>query len=345
MVILNTILTVIYGLLMLMFLVIIHEGGHFLVGKKGGFKIDEFSVGMGPKLLSRQKGEITYSWRALPIGGFVQFNGEDEAVDAETEPRAFNNMPIWKRFLTILAGPLVNILFAFILTIGILVGYGDYVPEIMSVREGYPAYEAGLQSGDRIVMLNGKKIDFSMEFSSADFSSADSILLGVERSDGYHEYEISTVKDEETGRNVIGITYNQSARKRFGFFEAIKLSFKWLWLIVKEMFQALHGAIFGGDGISNLSGPVGTIAIIGESVRYGFEVILRLLALLSLNLGIINLLPFPALDGGRIVLLGVEKLIGRPLNRKVEGIINLAGLVLLLILMVCLTYQDITRLL
>ena len=173
----------------------------------------------------------------------------------------------------------------------------------------------------------------------------DSILLGVERSDGYHEYEISTVKDEETGRKVIGITYNQSARKRFGFFEAIKLSFKWLWLIVKEMFQALHGAIFGGDGISNLSGPVGTIAIIGESVRYGFEVILRLLALLSLNLGIINLLPFPALDGGRIVLLGVEKLIGRPLNRKVEGIINLAGLVLLLILMVCLTYQDITRLL
>lgn len=342
--ILNTVLTILFGLLMLTLLVLVHEGGHFFVGKSCGIRIDEFAVGFGPKLLSREKDGIRYSVRALPLGGFVQFYGEEEEVDAAYEPRAFNNRPIWQRALTIAAGPVMNILFALLLTVAVLVGYGDYVPQIASVEQGMPAYVAGLQEGDRIVMLNGKRIDFSMEFDAAQISGSEHITIGVEREDGYHEFEMNTVKSEETGNYRIGITYTEYARRRFGFFEALGLSFKWLWLVIKEMFTALGAAIFGGKGISELSGPVGTITIVGEAVRYGFETILRMAALLSINLGIMNILPFPALDGGRLLFLGVEKLRGRPLDRKVESYINLGGLALLFLLMIVLTYQDIARL-
>lgn len=342
--ILNTIGTVLAGLLMLTVLVVIHEGGHFAVGRVCGIRINEFSVGFGPKLFSRKKGEIAYSVRALPLGGFVQFYGEEEEVDAAYEPRAFNNRPIWQRALTIAAGPAMNILFALLLTVGVLVGYGDYVPEIVAVEADSPAAAAGLQEGDRIVRINGKRIDFSMEFDTASIADQQEVTLGVERADGEHSFVIQTAPDAETGKARIGIQYTDSARRKFGFFEAIGLSFKWLWLIVREMVAALGGAIFGGKGLSELSGPVGTIAIVGESVRYGFETILRMAALLSINLGIMNILPFPALDGGRLLFLGIEKLRGKPASRKVEGYVNFAGLAMLFLLMIVLTYQDIVRL-
>lgn len=143
-------------------------------------------------------------------------------------PRAFNNRPIWQRALTIAAGPVMNILFALLLTVAVLVGYGDYVPQIASVEQGMPAYVAGLQEGDRIVMLNGKRIDFSMEFDAAQISGSEHITIGVEREDGYHEFEMNTVKSEETGNYRIGITYTEYARRRFGFFDALGLSFKGL---------------------------------------------------------------------------------------------------------------------
>lgn len=341
--ILNTILTVIYGLLMLTLLVVIHEGGHFFVGKKCGIRINEFSVGFGPKLFSRKKDEIAYSVRALPLGGFVSFYGEDEEIDKVSEPRAFNNMPIWKRALTIMAGPVMNILTALIVTVVILISYGDYVPVIAAVSEDMPAYEAGLLPGDRIVMINDKKIDFSMEFSAYEIDGRDEIVLGVERDGEYREFTVKTVYDENEKRNMIGIQYDTSVRKKFGFFEAIGLSFKWIWLIVKELFDTIGKAIFGGRGITDMSGTVGTIMLVGTAVRYGFENILRLIALLSINLGIMNFLPFPALDGGRLVMLGIEKIIGKPVNRNVEAIINLVGFGLLIILMIFLTIQDIGR--
>ena len=340
---LHVLLTIIYGLLILDILVIVHEGGHFLVGKMCGIRVDEFSVGFGPKLFQKQKGETAYSFRALPLGGYVAFHGESEDVDVSDEPRAFNNRPVWQRFLTTLAGPAMNIIFAWIVTVIVLVSYGDYVPVIVDVSEGYPAYEAGLQAGDIITRIDDKRIDFSMEFGTADINGKNSILIGVEREDGYHEFEVKTVINED-GRNIIGIQYSEGARKLFSFFSALKLSFKWMYLITKEIIVALKDAIFGGQGISQMSGPVGTITIVGEVVRTGFENILRILALLSVNLGIVNLFPFPALDGGRIVMLGVEKIIGKKVNRKVEAIINLIGLILLFTLMFILTFQDIRRL-
>ncbi len=342
----STVLTVLLGLLILTVLVVAHEAGHFFVGRACGIRINEFSIGFGPKFFSKIKKGIRYSIRALPLGGYVQFYGEDEEVDTAYEPRAFNNRPIWQRFLTLLAGPLMNILFALLLTVIVLTAFGDYVPTIHSVQEGMPAYEVGLEVGDRIVMVNDAQIDFSMEFEMAaeDFATASTIKLGVDRDGEYLEFLIPMQQDEETGNMVMGISYDTSTRYKFEFFEAIGLSFKWMYLIIVQMLEFLGGLIFRGEGAADLSGPVGTITLMGRAMRSGPEVALRMAALLSINLGIMNVLPFPALDGGRIVFLGIEKLRGKPFPREKEGYINLVGLIVLFILMGLLTYQDIARL-
>ncbi len=342
---LSTVLGIIGGLILLTILVVAHEWGHFAVGRACDMKIEEFAAGFGPKLLSKVKNGIRYSIRALPLGGFVQFYGED-SQEAGSEPRAFNNKPIWQRFLTLLAGPAMNILLAFVITVGVLIGYGDFVPTVASVQEGMPAEQVGLQVGDRITSVDGKRIDFAMEFEGIDLTkSGQSVLLGIERNGEQMEFEIPLQYSEEEGRSLIGITYSTATRQRFGFFEAIGLSFKWMYLIIAEMFAFLGDLIFRGQGVEGLAGPVGTIGIVSQAVRSGPEVILRIATLLSINLGIMNLLPIPGLDGGRIVLLGVEKLRGKPLSQNKEGLINLIGMGLLFLFMIFLTYQDIARLL
>ena len=224
---LNTVLGIIGGLLLLTFLVVAHEYGHFRVGKACDMRIEEFAVGFGPKLFSKIKNGIRYSIRALPLGGFVQFYGED-AQEVLEEPRAFNNRPIWQRFLTLLAGPAMNILLAFVLTVGVLVGYGDFVPVVASVQEGMPAQQAGLQEGDRIVSVDGKRIDFAMEFDGIDLTkSGESVNIGVERDGQQMNFDIPFAYNEAEGRNMIGITYSSDTRQHFGFFEAIGLAFKW----------------------------------------------------------------------------------------------------------------------
>ena len=342
----STVLTVILGLFILTILVVAHETGHFLVGRACDIRINEFSVGFGPRLFSKEKKGIRYSVRALPVGGYVLFYGEDQEVDATYEPRAFNNRPIWKRFVTLLAGPFMNIVLAFLITVIVLTVFGDYVPTIRSVEAGMPAYEVGLQAGDRIVMVNDKKVDFSMEFemASEDFSTSETVELGVERAGKYLEFSVPLAQDAE-GKMRMGISYDSATRYQFDFFEAIGLSFKWMYLIIVQMLSFLGGLIFRGQGMSSVAGPVGTITLMGQAMRSGPEVALRMAALLSINLGIMNILPFPALDGGRIVFLGIEKLRGKPISREKEGYINLAGLVLLFLLMILLTYQDISRLL
>lgn len=238
----------------------------------------------------------------------------------------------------------MNILFALLLTVGVLVGYGDYVPEIVAVEADSPAAAVGLQEGDRIVRINGKRIDFSMEFDTASIADQQEVTLGVERADGEHSFVIQTAPDAETGKARIGIQYTASARRKFGFFEAIGLSFKWLWLIVREMFAALGGAIFGGKGLSELSGPVGTIAIVGNRCVMALRPSCAWRRFCHQPRHHESSCPFPALDGGRLLFLGIEKLRGKPASRKVEGYVNFAGLGMLFLLMMVLTYQDIVRL-
>ena len=338
----ETVLTIIAGLLLLTILVVAHEFGHYVVGKKCGIGIVEFAAGFGPKIISKVKNGIRYSLRALPLGGFVQFVGEDDEIP--NDPKAFHNRPIWQRFLTILAGPVMNILVALLLTISFLVIFGDAAPYVAKVDTVSPAEAAGLMQGDRIVQIGDHTIDFYTELEFMDLQqvladAGDSIAIGVNRDGEVYTYEVGI--DQQTQK--IGISYG-GYRYTFSFFEAIAKSFKWLYLIIAEMLRFLAGLVTTGQGAADVTGPVGTVTIISYAVSRGAEVIMRMASLLSINLAIINLLPLPALDGGRLVFLIVEKIRGKAVPRNVEGIVNMLGLVLLFGLMILLTYQDIVRL-
>lgn len=339
----DTVLTIIVGLLVLTVLVIAHEWGHYIVGRLCHFRIEEFAAGMGPKIVSRvsKKNGIRYSLRALPIGGFVQFYGEDEE---QKDPAAFNSRPKWQRALTLAAGPFMNVVVAFLLTVVVLTCFGDYTPVVRSVEQDSPAYAMGIREGDTIVSINGQEIDFMMEVSMMTIQETNGVVDMVLERDGEEiAYDVPTMTGSETGGRVLGIGIG-SERRTFGFFEAIGLSFKWLFLVVKEMFEFLGDLIFRGQGADQVAGPVGTISLIGSAIRSGPEMLLRIGALLSLNLGIMNILPFPALDGGRLVFVGIEAIRGKPISRNKEGYINFAGLIVLFGLMIVLTYQDIARL-
>ncbi len=335
-------LTIIFGLLILTALVVVHEFGHYSIARKLGIPVKEFGVGFGPKLIKWRRKGIDYSIRPIPLGGFTSFYDEYSEDEANKDTRAFGNHPVYKRFLTILAGPVYNFIFAIILAIAILSIYGDGVPVIAQVEDGMPAAEAGLLPGDRIVEVDGNRFDFFMEFNiSFTNKEGDGITMGVERADEeisvYVPYEV-----DADGNKRLGFSYGME-RHQFGFFEAFFLSFKWLWLIFVQMLIALKDLIFAGVGADQMMGPVGTISYIGTMAKAGIETTLQLAALVSINLGVMNLIPFPGLDGGRLVILGIEGIRRKPLPTNKEGMINLIGIGVLFLLIGIFTYQDIVR--
>lgn len=332
--------TIIIGLLLLTLFVVVHEWGHFMAAKKAGIRILEFSVGMGPVLFKRMRGGTQFSVRCLPIGGFVRFYGDEE--ENSKKPGAFMAAPIMSRLRTFIAGPAMNFLLAFVLAIVFLCFYGDYQPVIYSVESGSPAQTAGLQPGDTITELNGIRVDFMLDMQSAlSNTDGESSRVTISRDGRKYSFDIPYKADGSKKIGISGISYD---RKVFTLSEALLLSFKWMFSLVREMVAILGTLIFTGQGVQNLAGPVGTISIIGQVVQTGFENILRLASLISINLAVINLLPFPALDGGQIVLLGVEAARRKPVPLRVVGMLNTIGLVLIFAFAVYLTFQDIGRL-
>jgi len=333
-------LTIITGLLMLTLFVVVHEWGHYIVAKKSGITVLEFSIGFGPAIAKWHRNGTQISIRCLPFGGYNKFFGEDEE-DAKI-PGAFNNASVSKRFFTVLAGPVMNVLLAFVLAVSFLCFYGDAKVLVGSVEPGSPAQTAGLQPGDELVLLNGVKIDFMLDMEAALTSTqGDESQVTVLRDGQKYSYIIPYKAD---GTKKIGISQLSYERKTYSFFEAVALSFKWMYLLVKEMLSILGGLVFMGKGVENLAGPVGTISIIGSVARMGFENVLRLASLISVNLAVINLLPLPALDGGKIVMLGVEAARKKPVPLRLEAIFNTIGFVLIIGFAVFLTFQDIIRL-
>ncbi len=336
------VLTILYTVVMIMVLVMIHEFGHFIVGYKSGIKINEFSIGFGPKIFSKVKKDIRYSIRCLPVGGFVQFHGEDE--DMPNDPLAFNNAPLWKRFFTILAGPMMNIILAIIIAVVALSCYGDLNVAINEVNPGSPAEEAGIMEDDIIVGINGSRIDFYSEYYTRrdEISSSDTVELTLLRGDEKIDVTVHP-REEEGGQRLIGVTLRFD-RKTFNFGEAFILSFKWIFMFTVQMLQVIFESLKNLD-TSQLSGIVGMTQTVNQTVEAGggLENLLRMASLLSLNLGIFNLLPFPALDGGRLVFIIIEKIRRKPVSRKVEGCVNFVGLMLLFALMILLVFQDVGR--
>ena len=336
----STVISVLAALIVLSIFVVLHELGHYCAGRIFGFGIVEFSVGMGPAIIKKEKKGITYALRALPVGGMCQFYGEDQADTGDG--KAFSCHPIWQRFIVIAAGPVMNILTTLILATVMLMTYGEYMPSVNSFSfENSPAEVAGMQAGDIIVAVDGQKINYYSEATSL-IRAADSqsMMLEVVRNGEHIQLEIKDFYSEEDGCNIVGILI-EPARLRYGLFGAIGGSFNYVWQMIRELgsfFKLLfQGQVKSGD----VAGPVGIVSMIGQAVRTGFETVLRLGVLISANLGLMNLLPLPALDGGRLVFLIIEAVRGKPVPPEKEGLVHFIGLILLFALVIFLTVSDV----
>lgn len=345
-------MTLIYFILILGVTVFVHELGHFIFAKRAGIYVYEFAVGMGPRLFSfkRKNDETIYALRLIPLGGFCQLAGEeineDENIPAEKRLQSKTWM---QRFLTVIAGCMFNFLLAIILlfTIGLVYGSPELKPYIGEAIAGYPANTAGIEKGDLILSINGKKVSTSDDvLTKLDIlKKGNAVTFEVKKENGdIKKYDITPVKEKEDGGESYKFGLLFTDKVNHGFIEALKYSFSKFGGIFRSMIDVIGSLITGSLGIKNLAGPVGIYQIVGESASAGFESILSLIAFLSINVGFVNLLPFPAFDGGRLLFLIIEKIKGSKVNPKVENIIHAVGFVLLILLMIVITIQDITRL-
>jgi regulator of sigma E protease len=332
------ILSFIVALLFIGLIIMVHELGHFSVGRACRIKVVEFAVGFGPKIVQWVKNDIIYSIRWVFLGGFTKFYGEDEELD---DHMAFNRQPAGRRALTIAAGPVFNIIFAFILVVLVLGFFGDYVPTVGAVEAGSAAETAGLQAGD-VMSMNNVDMDFYMEIDAAKRASDNVTMpITVLRDGQVLSYDIPYKYYEDENAYRVGISIG-AQRVTFSVGEALAMSFKWMYLLVRETLIALVG-LFAGKGVENMMGMVGMVQQLGIAIRSSFETVLRFGVVINASLAIFNLLPLPALDGGRLVFIGIEKVFKKPVPRNVEGVVHLIGFVLFIGLFIFITYKDIVR--
>lgn len=327
---------------MLGVLVMVHEAGHFFVARLCGIEVMEFSIGMGPKIWAHTgKRGTVYSLRALPVGGYCKFYGEDEDND---DPRAYNKQAVWKRFLSVLAGPLMNFVIALLIVIVFVTAIGEYYLQIQSVNAGEPAQTAGLEAGDVLVGVNGETITSAAMVTDAISKSGGSpVTMTVMRDGEYRHVSVSPTYSAEMGAYAIGISFG-SARVRLPLLDSVKVAVDWNISAVRSIWDALAGLVTRGEGVNDIAGPVGTIDIIQKETRAGgLDIYLKLAALISINLGFMNLLPIPGLDGSRLIFFAIEAIRRKPVNPNVEGMIHMCGFVLLMLVVVVFTYKDILR--
>ena len=338
-----TVVRILEALLLLSVLVMIHELGHYTAGRLLGFTIVEYAIGMGPRLAGFKKNGIEYNLRILPLGGMCRFYGEDDGVINE---RCFNAQKPWKRFIVILSGPLMNFVLAFVLAMILLLGWGvadESKIIIGAVNEGSPAEAAALQVGDQFLTVDGKTVEdydsLTAAVAAADASRMEVVVL---RDGREQTLVLSDLYNEAEGRNLMGVSLNYGSKK-VGLGFALKRSVTYCWEMAGLVFKSL-GMLFSGEaGLKDMAGPVGIIQILGEATKDGWYVVLSLCVMLSVNLGIVNLFPIPALDGGRIFFILIEWIRRKPVPPEKEGLVHLIGLGLLLILVMIITFNDVLR--
>lgn len=339
----NIIFQVIIAVLVFGVLIFVHELGHFTVGKLSGMRVNEFAIGMGPAIWHRQKGETKYALRLFPIGGFVAVEGEDED---SSDPRAFCNVRLWKRILFVCAGAIMNLLLGFVI-LSILVSLRTSLPTtiISDFREGATS-NASLQRYDRILKINGNSVFTANDVTFSMISDKDGIVDFTVLRDG-KKLELPGIdfgmQVEENGTRLINLDfYVFSAQKTF--WGSVKYTFLWMFSIVRQVWLSLANLLTGNFTMSELSGPVGVSTAIGQASSAGMGTLLLLIGFITVNIGVFNLLPVPALDGGRLVFLLIELIMRRPVNPKYEGYVHVAGFVALMGLMLVVTFNDIIRL-
>lgn len=344
------------ALLLLGILITVHEAGHFMAARLTGIPVAKFSIGMGPKLLrwKSRKHDTEFYLCLIPLGGYCAFVGEDDLGDDPQAAQAFISQPVWKRALTVAAGPLMNFVLAFVAaTLFFWIGGIDEITGIspfVEVSAAGPAYEAGLQDGDVIESINGQNMldgttDTLVQAIGGYQQGDPPLQMVIRRGDDTFSTEMTPFWDEAEGRYRVGITirgYYLTENRPCGLGEALTQSWNTCVYAGGAIISSLKTMVTTGEGVDQVMGPVGIISTVSSQVSTGgFEVFMNYLILLSINLGIMNLLPIPGLDGSRLVFLLIEAIRRKPIPPQKEAIVHFIGLVALLLLMVLLVFKDV----
>ncbi len=332
-------------LLLLGVLVFLHEGGHFLVARLNKITVNEFAIGMGPKIISwvSKKSNIRYSVRAFPIGGFVSMAGEDEASD---DPNAFCNKNVWQRISTVLAGPLTNVIVGFLGMIALVLATVPATNIVKGFALNASSAASGLAINDEIIAVNGVRTHTGAE-----------VLYEI-MNQGFEPLDITVKRDgEKLIINDVVFPTEEDQGIVFGsrdfdlytvsvvdFDMVLSHAFWRTCSTVKMVWDSLSDLITGRYGLDSVSGPIGMTGLIGDALSIGWQNLLYLLIIISVNLGVMNLLPLPALDGGRLMFLLWEAITRKPVNKNVEAYINAIGLLILMGFMILITFKDIIKL-
>lgn len=339
---------IIIAILFFGLIVMFHELGHFIFAKLFGVQVNEFSMGMGPTLFKHKKGETQYSIRLFPIGGFVSMEGEDE--DSENE-RAFCKKPVWQRFIIVAAGGIINLIMGIVI-VAIMLCVSDLIgtPEIHSFHETAVSNQQ-LQVNDKIKEINGRKVFSEYDISFLMSRDEDGIIDFVVEREG-ETLNLDAVKFNTEDRNgqftiihdfvIIGVEPGFGSVAKYAVLESVSIA-RVVWISLLDL-------VTGRYGLSDLSGPIGTVTIIADvaqnaaAKQIDWSQLLMIMSLIAINIGMFNLLPLPALDGGRLFFMAIEFIFRKPIPRKYEGWVHAVGLVLLLLLMVVISFSDIMRL-
>lgn len=356
--------------IILLVLVLVHEFGHFFTAKKFGIRVDEFGFGFPPKIFGIKKGETVYSLNLLPIGGFVKIYGEnpnEENTNGPDASRSFVNKPKWQQAIVLFAGVAMNFLLAWILfSIGFMSGLPTSVRSepagfkltdinltVTSVYEKSPAYEAGLKTGDKIVTI-ASGADFIEKINPETLKSFilshddKKINIGYMRGQDkvFHSAVVTPVKEDTEPK--IGISMDMIGTAKLPFFTAFREGMDLTLFVTKGTVVGLYTLVVdslrGKGSLDSVTGPIGMVGIVGDAYQFGFVYLLSFAALISINLAIINLIPFPALDGGRLFFLLIEKIKGSRINPKFANTANTIGFSILILLMIVITWHDVVKL-
>lgn len=336
----NNVWPYIVAVLLFLVLIVIHEFGHFIAAKATGVRVNEFAVGFGPKLFSKKIGETTYMLKLIPLGGYCAMEGEDEE---SSDNRAFCNKKAWKRFIIVVMGAVFNLLFGFAIVACILAPQDRFTSTVIAeFREGAVSCDRGLQVDDKILEVNGRKIFTTYDLSYAFTNVKDGKIDITVKRDGervkLNDVEFTT--SEENGMSYLNVDfYVYGIEKTFGNF--IKETGKTCVSYCLVIWRSLIDLIGGKYGISAMSGPVGVTAAIGTAAKESLINILPIMALISINLGIFNLLPVPALDGGRLLFILIEMIFRKPVPQKYEAVVHMVGFFILIGFMLLITAKDI----
>ncbi len=323
---------VVFGLI-----IFIHEFGHFSTAKLFKVKVHEFAIGMGPCIFKKQKGETLYSVRAVPMGGYVKMEGEEEASDEEG---SFSQKKPWQRLIILASGAIMNFILGIIAIIILFGSTMSQIPTltISNVLQDYGAYEAGIEKNDEIYSVNGERIHNSKDISLA-LGDKDTAVVTVKRNGEKKNFNVDL--KAKNGAKHLGITLSSENKNPLNL---TAYSFNYAKTIIKLTVKSIVGMFTGSVSVNDMSGPVGIVTEIGSAAQRSFQDVLFILIIITLNLGVVNLFPLPALDGGRIIFVLFEMISGKKLKTQYEAIIHFIGFMLLILFMIYITKNDIIRL-